>query len=125
MLGNTLFTLLAGQAVELAGVHLRALCCVGGVKLAAIPFRRRNHDSNGQVVGFGEHEVALVVRRYAHDDAGAVAEQNVVADQYGHALAGERVDAVCACCNAGLGLVDGQALNLALLTGALGVGLDL
>ena len=70
-----------------------------------------------QAVLAGEGEVALVVRRHGHDGAGAVAHQHVVGDPDGDALAVDRVDGIGAGEDAGLLLVGGRALDLALAGG--------
>ena len=63
---------------------------------AAVPVGRGYDHADGQVVFLGEYEIALVVGGDAHNDARAVCEQDVVAHEYGNALAVELVDAVCA-----------------------------
>ena len=55
-----------------------------------------------------ELEVALVVRRYGHDGAGAVIQQDVVGDPDGHALAAEGVDGEVA--GEGAVLLDGRRI---------------
>ena len=64
--------------------------------------------------------------RNAHDDAGAVAHQNVVRNKHRHDLAGRGVDDFNAVeTNAGLILVELAALKVALAGGGGLIGLDL
>ena len=123
-IGNPLLALGAGQAVEPAGVHLRSIVHVGLGQLATVPVRRRDDDPDGQVVLRGKLEVALIVRRDPHHDAGAVGEQDIVADQDGHAVPIQPVDRVGAGEYAGLDLLGRQPLDLGLPAGLVDVGLD-
>ena len=50
-----------------------------------------NHLLDRNAVFFRKSKIALIVRRYAHHRAIAVAHQHVVTDPYRHLLAGERV----------------------------------
>ena len=102
VVGHPLLALAARQAVEPAGVHLRPVVHVGLGQLPAVPVRRRDDDPDGQIVLRGKLEVALIVRRDPHHDAGAVCEQDIVADQDGHAVPVQPVDRVGPCEYAGL-----------------------
>ena len=124
-IGDALLRLDAGQAVELAGAHLGALVDVGLGQLPTVPVRRRDDDRDRQIVFLGELEVALVVRRDAHDDAGAVCEQHVVADKDGHTVSVQPVDRVGAGEHARLDLLGRHAFDLGLAARLVHVGLDL
>ena len=100
--GHDVLRFLAGEAVPRAGVDQQAvfererqhrrlgLARSRRLALAA----RQNYDANLKPVFLGELVVALVVRRHAHDGAGAVVQQDVVGHPDGHALAVERIDGV-------------------------------
>ena len=78
--------------------------------------RRPRHDR--QVERLGELEVALVVAGDGHDRAGAVAHQHVVGDPDRDRLAVHRVDGVGAGEDAGLGLGQVGAVEVALAAAA-------
>ena len=85
---------------------------------------RRDHADDRQVERLGELEVALVVTGHGHDRAGAVAHQHVVGDPDRDRLAVDRVDGVSAGEDAGLGLGQVGAVEVALARGGLAVGVD-
>ena len=85
-----------GQAGELARVDQHAVLGVGGLPLRRRPARRRRvADCTtvriGNAVALRELEIALIVRRHAHDRALAVGHQHVVGDPDRDRLAGERM----------------------------------
>jgi len=85
-----------------------------------------DHLDDGDMERGGEVPVALVVARNAHDDAGAVAHQNVVGDEHRHDLAVGGVDDLDAVeADAGLVLIELAALEVALAGGGLLIGGDL
>ena len=86
--------------------------------------RRRDDLDDGQAEPGGEGEVALVVGGHRHDGAGAVAHEHVVADPDGDLLAVDRVHGVGAGEHAGLLLLGGEALDLALAARLVLVGRD-
>ena len=74
------------HAIEEAGVYHDARVVLEDKGLlgdVAAP----DHLHDGQAEGRGEVPVPLVVARHAHDDAGAVAHEDVVGDEEGDALA--------------------------------------
>ena len=116
---------LDGHAVEEAGVYHNA-----GVVLEREGFLRDVaalddlHD--GKAEGRGEVPVALVVAGNAHDNARAVAHENIVGDEHRHDLAGGGVDDLNALkAHAGLFLVELAALKVTLAGGGSLIGLDL
>ena len=83
-----------------------------------------DHLDDGQAELLGELPVALIVAGHAHDDAGAVAHQDIVGNENGDLLAGDGVDGLDALQpDAGLFLVQLAALEVGLPGSLLPVGL--
>ena len=76
---------------------------------------------DGDAEGLRELEVAVVVGGHGHDGAGAVADEDVVGDPDRDGLAGDGVDRVAAGEDAGLGLGQVGAVQVALARGLLAV----
>ena len=88
------FALFAAHAVELAAVDHHAVFAERQIVRAAV--RALYHALDLQAVFFGEVEVALVVRRNAHDRARAVRIDDIVAYPDGYAFAVDGIYAVSA-----------------------------
>ena len=83
------------QTVELARVKQNAffsVCLSGDIQLATVS--RFDYRINWQAVLGGKFIIALIVRRYRHDCAGAVAHQYKVRYPYWHLAAIQWVDSV-------------------------------
>ena len=117
--------LLDGHAVEEAGVDHDARIVLEREGLLG-DVAALDHLDDGDMECGGEVPVALVMARNAHDDAGAVAHQNVVGDEHRHDLAVGGVDDLDAVeAHAGLVLIELAALEVALAGGGLLIGGDL
>ena len=103
---------------------LRPLLQVRLFDRRSVPAVRGDDDLDRQVVLPGELEVALIVRRHAHHDAGAVRQQHVVPDQDRHALSVQPVYRVGAGEQASLDLFGRHAFDLSLAARLVHVGLD-
>ena len=117
VVGDGLHALLAGDAVELAGVDLRARAQVGLLQRLAVPVRRRDDDPNRQAVLRGEREVPLVVGGDAHDRTLRVPGDGVVGHEDGDLLAVGRVHAEAPQRDARLLPVRRQPLDVRLAAG--------
>ena len=82
------------RPVQLARAHHDALVvvCLGHRIGVALIARRLDDDADRQAVLAGELEVALVVRRHAHDRAGSVLHQHVRRHEARDALVVHRID---------------------------------
>ena len=79
-----------------------------------MPTRRRYNDSDWQVVLDCQLEVAMIMCRHAHYGACAIGGEDVIADENGHALTVERIDAISPGVDAGLGAIDSSARDVCL-----------
>src|SRR6476646_3117163 len=82
-LGDATFRLRRRKAVDHRGINRDS-----GARIAGGCFSAWWHDDieNRKAKFAGKFEVALVVRRHAHDRAGAVTHQDVIGDPNGDAL---------------------------------------
>ena len=113
-----------GHAVQEAGVdHDAGIVLEGEGALGNVAALDDLDD--GQTELRGEVPVSLVVAGHAHDDAGAVAHEDIVGDEHGQDLAGGGVRDLNALeADAGLVLVQFAALKVGLAGSGLFVGLD-
>ena len=115
-------SLLDGQAVQEAGVDHDAGVVLEGEGLLG-DVAALDHLDDGQAELGGKLPVALVVAGHAHDDAGAVAHEDVVGDKQGHLLAAGGVDGLNALqADAGLFLVQLTALKVGLVGRLVNIG---
>ena len=99
--GDVLVQAIDVQAGVIGGVHART---VTDVRLLC-NVTTCNNLADWQTEGSGELVVALIVGRDSHDGTGAVANQDVVGNEYRHLFAADRVGGVSAQEDAGLLLV--------------------
>src|SRR5207247_918965 len=85
----------------------------------------QHHGLNGEVEFTRKFEVPLIVSRYGHDRAGPVADQHIVGDPDGDALAVDRVDRITSGEHAALFSAPRDAVFLAHRCDALPIALDL
>ena len=96
-----------GPSVEIPGVHHHTVPHISlGERRAGIITLARHDPHDGQLHGFGEVEITLVVTGDRHDRPGPVLHEYVVGDPDGNRLTGGRVPAEAASRNARFGLLD-------------------
>ena len=111
----------AVEAVELAAVHHQARSDVRLVQVVVLAAWRSDDLADRQAELLSECEVALVVRRYGHDRAGAVCHEHVIGDPDRDLLAVDRVDREAAGGDAGLLTLGRQTVDLGFLARLLDV----
>ena len=82
------------QPVELRRVDLRTHAQISLIQVSAIPVGRRDDNANRQSILLCENKVALVVGWHSHHYSRSVAQEHIVANENGHSLAVQLVDAV-------------------------------
>ena len=107
VVGDRLNSFQVRHAIIGAGVGHKAAFNVGFGWLAAIPFDGRYDRANGQIVLFGEGEVAAVVGWNAHDCPGAVGGQHIVGGKHWYPLTVQTIGGVSPQKHAGLFLFGG------------------
>ena len=113
---------LHGHAVEEPGVHHHGAVVLGHKGLLG-DVAALDHLDDGQAELRGKLPVALVVAGNAHDDAGAVAHEDIVGHEQGQGLVGHGVDGLDALQpDAGLFLVQLAPLKIGLMGGLLLIG---
>ena len=105
---------LHGHAVEETGVDHDGLVILGNKGLLG-DIAALDHLNDGKAELFSEIPVALVVAGHAHDDAGAVAHEDIIGYKHGQAAPGNGIDDLHALqADAGLVLVQLATLKVGL-----------
>src|SRR5579875_297867 len=126
--GNSGYRFLGRRAVEWARVdhhaqrHFRLR---PGIRVARLLARGTNDLTYGNAEFAGELEVALVMRRNAHDRARTIAHQHVIGDPYWNLFATDRISDIAAREDARLLLFRAHTLDLGHVPRLVHVGIDL
>ena len=87
----------AWQAIKWAGIYHHPFILIGLCQsLRGEAFLLwLNHDSEGEMIFFGEFEVTLVVGGNSHNRSGAVLKEDEIGHPDGDFLFGQRIDGIC------------------------------